>query len=97
LSPEELSLCDFIVEQFMLLQLVVEKQGVAPSLIQGYVTSAEDPLPSQPTTALVDRCSGTMSQISLDPPVRDGGQVVDLSIFSCGGRDAMLSPRPAAM
>jgi hypothetical protein len=33
-----------------------------------------------------------VTQISLDPPVQDGGHVVDLSIFSSGGRDAMLSP-----
>jgi hypothetical protein len=46
LSPEELSLRDFLVDQFRLLQLVVEEQGVAPSLIQAYVTLSQDPLPS---------------------------------------------------
>jgi hypothetical protein len=33
-----------------------------------------------------------VTQISLDPRVRDGGQVVDLSVLSSGGWDAMLSP-----
>jgi hypothetical protein len=46
LSPEELSLRDFLVDQFRSLQLVVEEQGVAPSLIQAYVTLSQDPLPS---------------------------------------------------
>jgi hypothetical protein len=46
LSPEELSLRNFLVDQFRLLQLVVEEQGVAPSLIQAYVTLSQDPLPS---------------------------------------------------
>jgi hypothetical protein len=32
-----------------------------------------------------------MSQILLVPPVRDGGQVANLSIFPSGGGDAMLS------
>jgi hypothetical protein len=42
LSPKELSLHDFLVEQFGSSQLVVEVQGVAPSLIHAYVTSAQD-------------------------------------------------------
>jgi hypothetical protein len=92
LSPKDLCLGDFLVEQFRSLQLVVKEQGVAPSLIQAYVTTAQETLPSQPVVASVGRCSGTVTQISLDPPVRDGGLVVDLSIFSSGGRDAMLSP-----
>jgi hypothetical protein len=46
LSPKELSLRDFLVDQFRLLQLVVEEQGAAPSLIQAYVTLSQDPLPS---------------------------------------------------
>jgi hypothetical protein len=92
LSLEELSLRDFLVEQFRSLKLVVEEQCVAPSLIQASIASAQDPLPSQPVVASIGRCSGTVTQISLDPPMRDGGQVVDMSIFSSGGRDAMLSP-----
>jgi hypothetical protein len=92
LSPEELSLHVFLVEQIRPLRLVVEEQGIAPSLIQASITSAQDPLPSQPVVASVGRCSGTVTQISLDLLVRDGGLVVDLSIFSSGGWDAMLSP-----
>jgi hypothetical protein len=92
LSPEALSLRDFLVEQLWSLQLVIEGQGIATSLIQTSVASAQDPLPSQPTVALVSRCSGTMTLLSLDLPVRDGGQVVDLSVSSSGGRDTMLPP-----
>jgi hypothetical protein len=79
LSPEELSLCDFLVEQIRSLHLVVEEQDVAPSLTQASIAS-------------VSHCSGTVAQISLASPVRDDGQVVDLSVFSSCGWDAMLSP-----
>jgi hypothetical protein len=43
LSPEELSLHDFLAEQIRSLQLVVEEQGVAPSLIQASFPSAQNP------------------------------------------------------
>jgi hypothetical protein len=92
LSPEELSLYDFLVEQIRSLQLVVEEKDIAPSLIQASTASAQDPLPSQPDVASVGRCSSTVTQISLDPPVRYGGQVVDMSVLPSGGWDAMLSP-----
>jgi hypothetical protein len=92
LSPKELSLCDFPVEQTRSLQMVIEAQDDAPSLTQASMASAQDPLPLQPAVALVGRCSGVVALISLAPPVRDDGQVVDLSVFSSCGRDAMLSP-----
>jgi hypothetical protein len=75
LSPEEVSLRDFLVEQIRSLQLVVEEQGVAPSLSQASVASTQDTLPSQPAVPSVGRCSGIVAQISLAPSVRDGGQV----------------------
>jgi hypothetical protein len=48
LSPEEFSLCDFLVQQIRSLQLVVEAQGDAPSSTQASISSAQDPLPPQP-------------------------------------------------
>jgi hypothetical protein len=48
LSPEEFSLCDFLVQQIRSLQLVVEAQGDAPSSTQASIGSAQDPLPPQP-------------------------------------------------
>jgi hypothetical protein len=92
LSLQELSLHDFLVEQIRSLQLVVEEQGIAKSLSQASIASAQDPLPSQPIVASVGRWLGVVAQISLASPVRDGGQVLDLSVFPSCGRDVMLSP-----
>jgi hypothetical protein len=92
LSPEELSLQDFPTEHIRSLQVVVVEQGIAPSLTQASIASAQVSLPSQPTVASDGRCSGVVAQISLALSMRDGRQVVDLSVFSSCGHDAMLSP-----
>jgi hypothetical protein len=48
LSPEELSLHEFLVEQIWSLQMVVEAQDDASSWTQASVTLAHVPLPPQP-------------------------------------------------
>jgi hypothetical protein len=43
LLPKELSLRNFLVEKIRSLQLVIEEQGVAPSLIQASTALAQNP------------------------------------------------------
>jgi hypothetical protein len=92
LSPEEHSLHDFVVDQMRSLQMVVEAQDDAPSLTLASITSAQDPWLPQPVVASIGRCLGVVAQISLAPPMRDGGQVVELRFFSSCGREAMFLP-----
>jgi hypothetical protein len=72
--------------------MVSKAQDDAPSLTQASNTSGQDPLPPWPAVASVGHCSGVVAQISLAPPMQYGGQVVNLSVFSGCGRDAVLLP-----
>jgi hypothetical protein len=71
---------------------LLKSKAFAKSLSQASIASAQDPLPSQPIVASVSRWLGVVAQILLASPVRDGGQVLDLSVFPSCGRDVMLSP-----
>jgi hypothetical protein len=93
LSPEVLSLHDFLVEHISTLQVVVEAHDAsAPSLAQVSIAMAQAPLSPQAGVDLVG-CSGAAAQTSHAPLVLDSGSVVKLSCFWSCGRVVELLPQ----